>query len=317
MESVELNISQEIFKELSHEFILHLQVERRVSEHTIRAYTGDLTDIVHFWTSLSEDDQKHLPFKQILDRYMMSIFYKKISKSSIARKFSCLRSFEKFLLKRGIRLALKIKRPRIEKKLPVYLSIDEITYLLDGISDKELLCQYPLRDKAIFELLYATGIRCSELVSICMRDLNMHEKTIRIFGKGAKERIVLFGQRAKERLELYLQKERAFVKNTDERLFLNNRHEPLTQRSIQRIIEHFRMFLKTPREITPHKLRHSFATHLLNQGADLRAVQELLGHASLTSTEKYTHVTLEKLHQLCNDIHPINDIMKSMKKNED
>ncbi|HLW73162.1 MAG TPA: tyrosine-type recombinase/integrase, partial [Candidatus Babeliales bacterium] len=166
--------------------------------------------------------------------------------------------------------------------------------------------RYPVRDKTIFELLYATGVRCSELVNICVEDVDMEAKTIRIFGKGKKERIVLFGLKACEKILEYYATERPEIHNQQEPLFLNYRYEKLTSRSVQRIIKMFRAFLPIERQLTPHKLRHSFATHLLNQGADLRAVQELLGHKTLATTEKYTHVSLENLSKLCEGVHPIN-----------
>lgn len=307
-------LSLSAFKEKKEEFLVYLRVEKNLSENTQRAYMSDLEQFIDFWQKAG-DEKDALSVRQIIERYLMSLFYKKIDKSSIARKFSCFKSFERFLRMQGIKLNLKLKRPRIDKKLPVYLSVDEIFYLLDTLEDKDLLSRNPIRDKAIFELLYATGIRCSELIGITFKDIDMDNKTIRILGKGKQERIVLFGQKAKERILDYIAKERAHVKHPDEQLFLNNRHEPITARTVQRIVEQFRKFLKIPRNITPHKLRHSFATHLLNQGADLRAVQELLGHKTLSSTEKYTHVSLEDLSRLCERIHPLNTGFK--KKEED
>ena len=213
----------------------------------------------------------------------------------------------------GIVLKLKLNRPRLDKKLPIYLSVDEVFYLLDAVTDEQLPTKKPARDKAIFELLYATGIRCSELVAIQFKDLDMNNKTIRILGKGKKERIVLFGQKAQTRIIEYLERERPKYAYAHEHLFVSNRLEALTPRTVQRIFEMFRSFLKFEKHITPHKIRHSFATHLLNQGADLRVVQELLGHKSLASTEKYTHVSLEDLTKLCDTIHPFNTTLKPKK----
>ncbi len=291
-------------------FLLYLQAERNFSEHTVRAYQGDLEQFFDFWVSLPEYDAQHLGVRTILERYLVSLFYKKISKSSIARKFSCFSSFERFLEGRGITLDLKLKRPRVDKKLPIYFSVDEIFHLLDSIKNEDLPTKHPIRDKAIFELLYATGIRCSELVTIRVKDIDMKEKVIRIFGKGKKERLVLFGTKAQEKIVEYCKHERPAVEHEHESLFLNYRYDALTSRSVQRIIKMFRLFLRIDRPLTPHKLRHSFATHLLNQGADLRAVQELLGHKLLSSTERYTHVSLEDIARLCDAIHPINDMMK-------
>ncbi len=297
-------------QERRNEFITFLKVEKNLSEHTIRAYESDLKQFFDFWAQLPEQDKQHLSTRQIIERYLVNLFHKKIDKSTIARKFSCFKSFEKFLQTQGIILKLKLKRPRLDKKLPIYLSVDEVFYLLDTIPNEKLSTKKPARDKAIFELLYATGIRCSELVAIKFKDLDMSNKTIRIKGKGKKERMVLFGQKAQEKLNQYFHNERPKIANPEEHIFLNNRDEVLTTRSIQRVFEMFRSFLKFERRITPHKIRHSFATHLLNQGVDLRTVQELLGHKTLASTEKYTHVSLEDLAKLCDTIHPMNTSLK-------
>jgi|SRR4030095_1983319 integrase/recombinase XerC len=299
-------MKKEEFEQHTNAFLLYLKVERNLSEHTLRAYYLDLHQFIVFWTALPEYDVKNLGLRQIVERYLVSLFYKKINKSSIARKFSCFTSFERFLKNRGTDLNLNLKRPRIDKKLPIYFSVDEIFHLLDTIKNEALPTSHPIRDKTIFELLYATGVRCSELVNICIQDIDMDAKTIRVFGKGKKERMVLFGEKAQKKIIEYYVSERPAIENQQEPLFLNYRYEKLTPRSVQRIIKMFRSFLHIERPLTPHKLRHSFATHLLNQGADLRAVQELLGHKTLATTEKYTHVSLENLSKLCEKIHPIN-----------
>lgn len=306
-------MKKEEFEQHKDAFLLHLKAERNLSEHTLRAYFLDLNQFVTFWSSMADYDVQHLGLRQIIERYLVALFYKKISKSSIARKFSCFTSFERFLERRGVTLNLNLKRPRIEKKLPIHFSVDELFHLLDAIKNEALPTRHPVRDKTIFELLYATGVRCSELVNICVADVNMDERTIRVFGKGKQERIVLFGFKAREKILQYYATERPEIQNQQEPLFLNYRYGKLTSRSVQRIIKMFRPFLPIERQLTPHKLRHSFATHLLNQGADLRAVQELLGHKKLTTTEKYTHVSLENLAKLCDDVHPINAIMNKNK----
>lgn len=313
MEQVRTLMTCSEFVEKRDEFLQYLSVEKNLSPHTQRAYYLDLTQFIDFWNSLPTHDAQKLSCRQIVERFLVSLFYKKIDKSSIARKFSCFKSFEKFLRCQGIKLDLKLTRPRLEKKLPVYLSVDEIVHLLDEIADESLPTQRPLRDKAIFELMYATGIRCSELTGIRLQDIDMVNKTINIIGKGNKERIVLFGSKAWQRLQLYLDHERPLSSCKQEKLFLNHHGGPLTSRSIQRIIAMFRPFLKIERRITPHKIRHSFATHLLNQGVDLRIIQELLGHKTVASTERYTHVSLERLSDLCNTIHPINSMIKRNK----
>jgi len=301
------------FKKKQEEFILYLEVEKNLALNTLRAYEGDLKQFLHFWGSLSEDEQHQLPFRQIIERYLVSLFYKKIDKSSIARKFSTFKSFERYLKTQGIKLNLKLVRPRLEKKLPVFLSIEEIFHLLDDVKDEDLPSKTPVRDKAILELFYATGVRCSELTGIRVKDIDMTSKSIRILGKGNKERMVLFGSKAHSKLAEYFEKERPNPNNAEEHLFINHLGNALTSRTVQRVIEMFRTFLKVERPITPHKIRHSFATHMLNQGADLRVVQELLGHKTLSSTEKYTHVSLEDLARLCDTVHPLRRIIKPRK----
>ena len=300
----------EEFEQQKEAFLLYLKAERNFSENTQRAYFLDLQQFITFWHGLAEKDKKNLGLRQIIERYLIALFYKKISKSSIARKFSCFTSFERFLERQGIELNLNLKRPRIDKKLPVYFSVDEIFHLLDEIKNEALPTRYPIRDKTIFELLYATGVRCSELINITIEDIDMNGKTIRIFGKGKKERMVLFGDKAREKILEYYKIERPEIHTHKEALFLNYRYEKLTPRSVQRIVKMFRSFLPIERPLTPHKLRHSFATHLLNEGADLRVVQELLGHKTLATTERYTHVSLENLSKLCEDIHPVNKMIK-------
>lgn len=304
-----MNVSE--FQKKKDEFLAYIKVERNLAHNTQRAYAGDLNQFVEFWKGLDQQESRLLSLRQVIERFLVNLFYKKIDKSSIARKFSCFTSFEKFLRAEGIELALQLSRPRLDKKLPIYLSLDEITHLLDEVKSEDLPTKRPYRDKAIFELLYATGVRCSELVGIKIGDIDFTNKTILIFGKGRSERIVLFGAKAKKQVLTYLKKERPPVTSQQEALFLNYRSEPLTSRSVQRVVEMFRSFLKIGRNITPHKIRHSFATHMLNRGVDLRIVQELLGHKTLSSTEKYTHVSLEELSKTCEKTHPLNKIMKN------
>lgn len=299
------------FKDIKKDFITFLEVERNCALNTISAYNNDLNLFISFWEKLSTDEQKLLSLRQVIERYLVSLYYKKIDKSSIARKFSAFSSFARYANAFGFNLNLHLQRPKIDKKLPVFLSVDEIFYLLDSVKESDLPSRYPLRDKTVLELLYATGIRCAELVNIKLKDIDFTNQTIRIKGKGSVERIVLFGSKAHEKIERYITKERGASQEAESYLFLNNRQQKLTPRSIQRICIMFRKFLKIDKPLTPHKMRHSFATHLLNQGADLRAVQELLGHKTLSSTEKYTHVSLEQLTKICDTIHPINRMLNA------
>lgn len=301
----------EMFKDKMKDFIAFLEVEKNSSLHTVRAYQGDLKQLLQFWLSIQEKEKaiQH-SFDKIMRRYATSLFYKKISKRSLARKLSCLRSFQNFLKAQGIKLGLSIKSPRPDKKLPITLSVDEIFYLLDSLGNDALPTKLPLRDKAIFELIYATGVRCSELVGIKLGDINFEERTVKVMGKGRKERLVLFGSKAAMSLQRYLTNERPILLKNEAQphLFLNNNGGQLTQRSVQRIFEMFRKFLKIDRKLSPHKIRHSFATHLLNQGVDLRIIQELLGHKTIATTEVYTHVSNQHLARMCDEKHPLNNL---------
>jgi len=298
------------FKNYVSDFLSYVEVERNLSVNTIKSYRSDLARFTQFWQRINESEHVEVPLKKSFERYFLSLFHEHFDKSSVARKVSCFTSFENFMETKGISLSLNLKRPHIDKKLPLYLTVDEIFYLLDKVSNEQLPTKRPYRDKAIFELLYATGMRCSELCSIQMKDVDLENKVIRVYGKGRKERLALFGTKAKERLELYLKHERPRVFDYSEKLFINGQSEPLTPRTIQRIIVMFRPFLKGNKLVTPHKIRHSFATHLLHEGVDLRVVQELLGHETLSSTEKYTHVTGVRLAEIYDTIHPL----ASMKK---
>jgi len=294
------------FESYIEQFLRYIKLVRNLSPHTQRAYTADLQQLIVFWQEQDDRSEKKLALREAVDHYCISLFQKSVDKSSIARKISCLRSFAKFLkTELDVTIHLKLARPRLDKKLPSYLSEDEVRTLLDKTPLEQLESPYPYRDRAILELFYATGIRCAELVAIRMLHINFPDQSLIIRGKGRRERIVLFGATCKERLLEYLQKERAPSKHQTEHLFVNYRNQPLTTRSVQRICASFQKFLGSQRPLTPHKLRHSFATHLINQGASLCTVQRLLGHASLTSTEKYTHISLERLQKLCAEKHPL------------
>ena len=211
------------FSERCEEFIVYMDVEKGVSNNTLKSYQLDLKQFSTFWKHLQKTSKKKQLFKTVLDRFFVHFYTQNISKSSIARKISCLNSFEKFLLTQGIDLKLSLQRPKIDRKLPVFLSVDEIFHLLDKVKTKDLPSQHPERDKTILEFLYATGIRCSELINIGMEDLDFDEKTILIKGKGSKERIVLFGEKAKQQAMIYLKDERIKPQSPQEKFFLNNR----------------------------------------------------------------------------------------------
>ncbi|HLB93833.1 MAG TPA: site-specific tyrosine recombinase/integron integrase [Candidatus Babeliales bacterium] len=304
-------ITAALLREKLVEFLVYLDVEKNLSRHTYRAYQSDLEQLLDFWEQTNQAKKFELNLKQALELFLVHMFNKKIDKNSISRKISCFKSFEKFLQAQDINLNINLTRPKLNKKLPIYLTPQEINEPLDKLitGQQNLQSSTPLRDLAILELLYATGMRCSELTSIRLAALELEQKTVRVIGKGNKERIVLFGDKAKLSLENYLKTERPKTTRKDAYLFINPERLPLAPRTIQRIVERFRKLLKIPRPITPHKLRHSFATHMLNSGADLRVVQELLGHKSLSSTEKYTHLTTTELAEMCQNLHPINQMV--------
>jgi integrase/recombinase XerC len=297
--------------EKKQEFLVYVQVERNLADNTYKSYSSDLHQFFTFWNNHNTQTGQDVSIKTALEHFFVQHYYKKTQKASIARKISCFTSFERFLKSHGINLNLQLTRPHVEKKLPTYLTTQEISYLLDVVKDDELPSHRPIRDKAIFEVLYATGIRCAELTQIRLEHINFEEKTILIMGKGRKQRYVLFGEKAKEKILLYINAERFVNDRGNSILFVNPQGESLTNRTIQMIFTMFSKFLKIKKQLTPHKVRHSFATHLLNAGLDLRALQELLGHASLSSTEKYTHVTTQDLQNMYNKIHPI-DAMLTM-----
>ena len=305
------------FREKTDDFFVYLEVEKNVSSNTLRAYRGDLKQLISFWETVAKKEPQIADsMNVVIRRFIHSLYFKKISKSSLARKFSCLRSLSNFLKGEGVQLTINVKSPRLNRKLPAILTVDEVFYLLDGIKDSDLSTRFPARDKAVFEMLYATGVRCSELVNMKLTDIDLDNKSIVVYGKGRKSRIVLFGQKAKKVLERYLKEERPFraggksdsAKDGGSFLFLNYAGGKITTRSVQRICEMFRKFLKIGRKLTPHKIRHSFATHLLNQGVDLRVVQELLGHKTLATTQIYTHVSSAELAKMCDDKHPLNNM---------
>lgn len=280
---------------------------RALSEHTLLNYEFDLRDFQKFLASRSAmlDTIDHVFIRDFLNH----LYEKKLQKSSVARKLACLRTFFKFLVRDG-RLksnpAELISSPRLPKKLPSYLTEDEATVIVETPQGSTLK---QLRDRAILELLYASGLRVRELVGLNDENLDMPQQLVRVFGKGKKQRIVPFGEFAARALAEYLaERDRAGLAETESSshvpLFISLRGRRLDARDVQRLVEKARMQLPSGRRLTAHTLRHSFATHLLERGADLRAIQELLGHSSLSTTQKYTHVTLEHLRAEYDQAHP-------------
>jgi integrase/recombinase XerC len=288
------------------EFVEALR-QRAASGHTVSNYRRDLRRLDTF---MDARDMRLTGVDHIFIRdFLNSLYLDNLEKSSVARILSAIRSFFRFLVRRqkvSRNPAELVSSPKLGKKLPPKLSESEVQDLLEIPKEKTFKS---LRDRAILELLYASGLRVSELVGLNEADVAWTEHLVRVLGKGRKERIVPFGRFAAEALEAY-RIERSLrgltQRDSDDNmpLFINLRRTRLTSRSVERFLAHYRTYLTPGRRITPHTLRHSFATHLLENGADLRSIQELLGHSSLRTTEKYTNVSIEHLRQEYRKAHP-------------
>lgn len=297
-------------------FVDALAAEKGYSPSTCRAYRHD---IVEFFSILKENWSPDGPpaASDVLPapatvtglkiRYYLGILHKKNKKVTIARKLSAIRSFFKFLMKQGAverNPTTAVTTPKQEKKIPTYLPVDDIFRLLDSIETKTLL---KARNRAMFETLYSCGIRVSELANLDVEDIDRSSGIIRVLGKGNRERLVPIGRKALGAIADYrkrLQREQAETVTDSGPLFLNKNGKRLTTRSIARILEKIAMECGLAIPISPHGLRHTFATHMLDAGADLRAIQELLGHKSLATTQKYTHVSIDRLLETYDKAHP-------------
>lgn len=286
------------------EFIRYLN-SRNASSETIRAYEEDLRQFLEFIREVTSVEFTPSGLDTLLLRqYVLYLKQKGLKKSSLARKIASLKSFLKFLLKMGVLAsnpATLLRAPRLDKRLPDFLTEDEVIRL---IGQPDLGRLEGLRDRAILELLYSSGIRVGELVNLRLRDIDLREQIAHIVGKGKKERLVPLGSYAVQALEDYLGKRPANTKCRDF-IFLNRRGGHLTDRSVRRLINNYKKRAGlTGKKVSPHTLRHSFATHLLDRGADLRSVQELLGHKNIATTQVYTHITTGRLKQVYRQAHP-------------
>ena len=289
-------------------FMNYLGIERNLSSHTLKSYQGDLRQFSLFLKSgaaLNEID--YLTIREYL-AHLQGIG---VSRRTVSRKLSCLRSFFKFLCREGYLSSdptAGVRSPRLDKKLPKFLDLSEVTKLVEAPSGDEVL---GLRDRAILETLYSTGMRVSELVSLNAGRIDFIGGVLKVMGKGRKERLTPIGESALEAIRRYLEKrpqllrrrKRGISKDKDA-LFLNNWGGRLTRLSIRRIVRKYIKKISSELNINPHTLRHTFATHLLNAGADLRYVQELLGHVNLSTTQIYTHVTTQRLKTIYDRAHP-------------
>jgi len=280
-----------------------LTVERNLSGHTCAAYRRDLGEFRKFLATYggaaAADLQRvdHL----LLRRYLAEL-HQRNQRTSIARKLSALRTFFRYLVREGVlpaNPAEAVATPKRNRYLPKTLSVDEATALMERGHGTTVLA---LRDRAILELLYSSGLRVSELTGLNVGGLDLRENLVRVLGKGRKERIVPVGRKAHEALSAYLEARGAV--SDDQPLFINHRGRRLTPRSVQRHLKVRLLKAGVLKDISPHALRHSFATHLLDGGADLRAIQELLGHASLSTTQRYTQVSVDQLMVVYDRAHP-------------
>ena len=283
------------FHECILEFINYLQIDKKYSENTIASYAADLKDYQNFMMNLLKKDIYHIERKDI-KLYLKYLKDQKKSPKSISRRISCIRGFYKFLLIEKIianNPMSTIELPKTKKSLPKVLTIEEVDKLLD-ITLKDA---YSYRNKAMLELMYATGLRVSELVNLKIHDIDFINETVRTMGKGNKERIIPIGEIAIHYLKLYLEiyRSQLLKKDYTDDLFLNNHGKCMTRQGFFKILKKLAKEKDIKTSFSPHTLRHSFATHLLENGADFRSIQELLGHSSISTTGIYTHVSNEEL----------------------
>ena len=274
-------------------FLEYLSKELNFSSNTIISYRQDLADFFCFGEK-HKIDYKNLK-REDVRKYLKYLDDCKLKNSTIARRISAIRSFYNYLLSNGVvenNIFNNVRNPKLEKKLPNYLSYEELAIILDNI---DMSTEIGVRNRLIIEMFYATGCRVSELINIKMSDINTTNKSIKIMGKGSKERIVYYGEYAEDYLNKYLNT--GFNKGS-KYLFLNDKKEKFSIQEVEQIIHKLIEHLAIKTHVTPHTLRHTFATHLLNNGADIKSVQELLGHASLNTTGIYTHVSNERLKEV-------------------
>ena len=287
-------------KMVAKEFYKYLETEKGASFNTKRAYKGDIEDFIKFVQESAHETVDH----NTIRAYIVAT-YKGLKKSSLSRKISAIKVFFKFMKRKGYidqNTALIVKSPKIEKHLPKFYTIDEMFHFLDFLPKDGWL---NIRNRAIFELMYSTGMRASEALTMNVEDLHMDGMWVKVKGKGGKERILPFGDKAKEAIEAYLEAMKKVGKYSPKgALFLNFHGERLAYRGLLAIMKKHQLHAQLFKNLALHGVRHSFATHMLDSGADLRSIQELLGHSKLSTTQRYTHVSMDKLMEIYDKSHP-------------
>lgn len=296
-----------LLNEVFEKFISYISYEENLSTHSVKAYKRDVFSLLEYLQNQNIIEAKDIVYPQV--RAYISSLHDKLDKTSIARKISAIRSFLKYAISNAYiepQVLNKIQRPKQAKKLSFALKENELNKLIDSAHNKNLIIES--RNIAIVELLYASGLRVSELVNLKILDVNFEERIVKILGKGRKERIVPFNDEAKGALNEYLTLRPKLLKddiNTDkEFLFLNKGGTRLSTRSVQRLLKILSLNAGLLKHATPHTIRHSFATHILERGAGIKTVKELLGHASITATQRYTHLSMESLMSAYKKAHP-------------
>jgi len=309
------------------QFLIYLRSVRNASPHTIRNYETDLEQLLKFLmppgTAMpSPQDVTHLMIRE----FVAHLHDLQLEKSSIARKLAAIRSFFKFAVREGMVVrnpARLVATPKLPKRIPSVLSAEDLNAFLDSVAAdparpsgrrkraaaKDASRLMVKRDRAILEMLYASGLRVSELTGLNLADVDRKELMLRVRGKGSKERIVPYGGKAEQALEAYEPLRQEMLRKAGghaekQAVFLNHQGRRLTQRSVARIVKKYERLANVNWDLHPHSLRHAFATHLLADGADLRAIQELLGHSSLSTTQRYTHATIRQLMEVFDKAHP-------------
>ena len=299
---------QETEKQYLEDFKTYLSVEKNFSEHTLSAYSSDIVSFILWLNNTSCIDVDFNKLREYL-HFIQRFDYKK---TTIARKIAAIRTFYKFLFRERYidsNPAISLSAPKRPKSLPKFLTPEEVERILNNV---KIETPAGFRNRVILELLWATGMRISELSNLNFGDLNLDENEIRVFGKGAKERIVLVSDRAKGYLIQYINSARQLIApeyNTDEinedtPLFINNTGYRLQNKTVRKVINEIVEKIELPKKVTPHVFRHSFATKLIENGADLRVVQELLGHAGISNTQIYTHISMKHMKDVYESAHP-------------